>query len=68
MILAQVIKKLKELHTKALNREDVLKPISWALYETWKWADAREKARPRESMPGQMEWKDLIRDGKKRNT
>ena len=30
---------------QAMQTECIRKPISWALYQTWKWADANEEER-----------------------
>lgn len=29
----------------ALNTKSIRKPLSWALYQTWKWVDHNEKSR-----------------------
>ena len=45
MTLGQVIDKFIKNRELALSRDYINKPISWALYETWKWANAYEKNR-----------------------
>ena len=35
--------KLEKLVEQAMNDKSIRKPISWALYQTWKWADANEE-------------------------
>ena len=45
MTLGQVLDKFISNRDKALKRNYIDKPIAWALYETWKWADAYEKNR-----------------------
>jgi hypothetical protein len=39
------ITKFKDYFEQTKDRKDIEKPISWALYQTWKWADAYEKPR-----------------------
>lgn len=39
---------VKRLYEKAVTLEYVQKPISWALYQTWKEFDKREMVRERE--------------------
>ena len=43
MRLDTAIKRLNENYQKALKWDFVQKPVSWALYQTWKWADENEK-------------------------
>lgn len=43
-----VIDKFMEFAKEGYNNKWVNKPLSWALYETWKWADEREKPRKRD--------------------
>ena len=45
MRLDTAIKRLNENYQKALKWDFVQKPVSWALYQTWKWADENEKPR-----------------------
>ena len=39
------IRKFNEFYDKAVKLSYVEKPISWALYQTWKWSDENEKSR-----------------------
>lgn len=39
------IKRFIENYNKAKNLKWVQKPVSYALYHTWKWADTYEKPR-----------------------
>lgn len=34
-----VVKHFEALYEKALSDDDTEKPLSWALYQTWKWCD-----------------------------
>lgn len=34
---------LEKLVEQAMKSDTIRKPISWALYQTWKWADATEE-------------------------
>lgn len=43
------IRKFNEFYDKALKSDYVEKPISWALYQTWKLFDKKEKSRIAES-------------------
>ena len=45
----RAIRKFNEFYDKALKSDYVEKPISWALYHTWKWFDNNEKSRRAES-------------------
>ena len=36
---------LEKCVEQAMKSDHIKKPISWALYQTWKWADATEKER-----------------------
>ena len=45
MTINKVISKFYEYYAKALSSDYVIKPISWALYQTWKWADSKEKSK-----------------------
>ena len=36
---------LERLTEKAVKNPAIRKPIAWALYQTWKWADEHEKPR-----------------------
>lgn len=37
--------KLVSLYDIAQKRDDIKKPLSWALYQTWKWAEKLEEER-----------------------
>ena len=43
--LDHVIEQFKLHYEAALVNGYVHKPLSWALYQTWKWCDAKEKDR-----------------------
>jgi hypothetical protein len=45
----RAIRKFNEFHDKAVKLSYIEKPISWALYQTWKWFDKKEKSRITES-------------------
>lgn len=45
MTIRDVIKRLHERYEMGQKRDYVLKPLSWALYQTWKDIDAIEKPR-----------------------
>ena len=49
MTAETAIRKFNEFYDKALKSDYVEKPISWALYQTWKWFDKNEKSRRAES-------------------
>lgn len=42
---SKAIDKLMENYAYALKWDYVRKPMSWALYQTWKWADENERER-----------------------
>lgn len=44
-----VVKRFLETYEKAKKNEFVNKPISYALYQTWKLADTYEKPRKRQN-------------------
>lgn len=44
--IAYLEKKLEE----AERSNYVEKPLSWALYQTWKWVDQQEQPRPRQGV------------------
>lgn len=46
MRFSTVISRLTKEYEKAKELKFVRKPISYALYNTWKWSDRYEKARP----------------------
>jgi len=43
LLIRKALKKLRANYKKALSLEYVLKPVSWALYQTWKEIDAEER-------------------------
>ena len=43
--LGNAIEKMVVNYHFALGRDYIRKPVSWALYRTWKWADSNEKER-----------------------
>lgn len=45
MTIRDVIDKLIENWKSALKKDYVRKPLSFALYETWKWANRNETVR-----------------------
>ena len=42
MNIVNVLAKVKKTYEVAMKDENIKKPISYALYNTWKWADAYE--------------------------
>jgi hypothetical protein len=36
-------RKFEEYVEQAIEDKNIKKPIAWALYQTWKWADFNEK-------------------------
>lgn len=45
--LGEALEKIVINYHFALGRDFIRKPVSWALYRTWQWADANEKERKR---------------------
>lgn len=45
MKIQTAINKLNAFYVDAKNNDYIRKPVSWALYHTWKWADAYEQPR-----------------------
>lgn len=45
MKLSDVIIYLTKEYESAVNKQFVTKPLSYALYRTWKWCDEKEKGR-----------------------
>jgi len=43
MRIETAIKFLKRTYELGLEEKRVTKPVSWALYQTWKWVDTHEK-------------------------
>jgi hypothetical protein len=39
------IKQFQKNYEIAMKRDEIRKPISWALHKTWLWADTYEKER-----------------------
>ena len=59
MTIDKTIKKFFEYYNRAINNKEINKPISWALYRTWKWADIEETPR---NEPQTGHW--IIKDGR----
>jgi hypothetical protein len=49
MRLSTAMKHLESKYLQALRNPKIKKPVSWALYQTWKWADTYEKERKEEN-------------------
>lgn len=45
MTLTKAINKLNKIYKEAKDNHYIKKPISWALYRTWRWANEYEKER-----------------------
>ncbi len=45
MKIGTAIERLIHNYYRALALRGIKKPVSWSLYQTWKWADAYEKER-----------------------
>lgn len=45
MRMKTAIKELWRNYDRAMDMEFIIKPISWALYQTWRWCDSKEKPR-----------------------
>ena len=45
MMIKTAIKRLYNYYDLAKKQKVISKPLSWALYQTWKWADTYEKPR-----------------------
>ena len=43
MTIHDVAEQFEKLAEQAVKDKSIRKPISWALYHTWKWADANEE-------------------------
>lgn len=43
--LGEALEKIVINYHFAMSRDFIRKPVAWALYRTWKWADANEKER-----------------------
>lgn len=48
MTIEKAITKLWEFYRRAVPNKYIHKPVSWALFQTWKWTDAHEEERGRE--------------------
>ena len=48
MTLGKVFSHIQSLYQQALIDPTIRKPISWALYQTWKWVDKQEAERGEE--------------------
>lgn len=48
MSVEKMIGHLMQAYQNALNDETVRKPLSYALYHTWKWVDMQEQERKKE--------------------
>ena len=48
MTIGRAIDYLIGEYFDAIQEERIRKPISYALYQAWKWADAKEKPRKKE--------------------
>ena len=48
MSLGEVVDYFIREYNLALNNEHIHKPIAYALYQTWKWVDDKEKTRVKE--------------------
>lgn len=51
MTIESAIRMLCELYGKALTDERIKKPISYALYHTWEYFDAREDKKEKKDKP-----------------
>lgn len=45
MRFSTAIKRLTDTYNKALKNEHIKKPISWSLYQVWKWSETYEPER-----------------------
>lgn len=48
MTIDATIIHLKKKYRYAIERTDIKKPITWALYQTWSWMDCYEEERKTE--------------------
>ena len=48
MTIGRAIDYLIGEYFDAICKECIQKPVAYALYQTWKWADAKEKPRKKE--------------------
>jgi len=45
LTIDRIYHKFLTTYHEALYNKAIIKPISWSLYQTWKWADEKEKPR-----------------------
>ena len=45
MTVGAVVEEFLIYYADALKKNYIRKPVSWALYQTWKWADVHEAER-----------------------
>lgn len=45
MNMGTALSRIIKLYEKAQKDETINKPISWSIYQTWKWADTYERGR-----------------------
>lgn len=45
MRLSTAIKHIERKYLQAVRNPAIKKPVSWTLFQTWKWADTYEKER-----------------------
>jgi len=50
MTISKAINHLKQQYSAAAGLESIEKPVSYALYHTWKWANEKEKSRALRTM------------------
>ena len=49
MKIENIIEHLKEEYAQAITEERIIKPLAYALYQTWRYVDNHEKPRKREA-------------------
>ena len=49
MTIGKVIDHIIQEHNEAINNRWIEKPMAYAIYQTWKWIDAKEKPRKKEN-------------------
>ena len=47
MSIGKAIKRVIDEYLRVKDIPEIYKPISWALYQTWKIVDSKEKGKPR---------------------
>lgn len=45
MTFGKIIDKIIDFYFEAVSNDSIVKPFSWAVYQTWKWVDKRERKR-----------------------